>query len=46
MLLGVSVAQIYRFARRGELEMIKIGRSTRVTQASLDSYIAKRPVPK
>ena len=32
VLLGVSVAQIYRLARRGELDMLKIGRSTRVTQ--------------
>ena len=46
MSLNVSTTQIYRLTRKGELDMLKIGRATRVTQASLDSYIAKRPIPK
>ena len=45
VLLGVSTTQIYRLARRGELDLLKIGkRSTRVTQDSLNRFIenAKR----
>jgi excisionase family DNA binding protein len=39
--LGVSKSQIYRLCDSGELELVKIGpRGTRVTQASLDAYVA------
>ena len=43
--LGVSKTQLYRLARAGQIELLRVGqRSTRVTQASLDSYVknAKR----
>ena len=42
--LRVSESTIYRLGHRGEIEMLKVGRSTRVTQASLDRFIenAKR----
>lgn len=42
--LGVGRDTIYRLHSRGEIEMIKVGRGTRVTQASLDQYVknAKR----
>jgi excisionase family DNA binding protein len=45
--LEVSEATIYRLSKSGELELIKIGRGTRVTQASLDRYVANatRMVP-
>ena len=37
--LGVSRWMIYSLGERGELELVKIGRSTRVTQKSLDRYV-------
>jgi excisionase family DNA binding protein len=37
--LDVSRATIYRMAARGELEFVKIGRTTRVTSVSLDRII-------
>jgi len=45
--LGVSKDMIYRLGRDGKLEMLKVGRNTRVTQYSLDKYVqnAKRMVP-
>lgn len=38
--LDVSRATIYRLVSRGELEMVKIGTSTRLTSASIDRLIA------
>lgn len=46
--LGISKTQIYRLCDSGELEVVKIGpRGSRVTQASLDAYVAalKRKQP-
>jgi len=42
--LGVSESTIYELGKKGELEMVKVGRSTRVTQVSLEQYVrnAKR----
>jgi excisionase family DNA binding protein len=47
-MLKISAQTIYRLGQRGELELIKVGARTRVTQASIDHYIdnAKRVVPK
>jgi excisionase family DNA binding protein len=42
--LGVSLSTIYRLGSKHELELLKIGeRGTRVTQASLDRYVANAP---
>lgn len=38
--LDVSRATIYRLVGRGELEIVKIGTSTRVTGASIDRLIS------
>lgn len=38
--LDVCRATIYRMAARGELDLVKIGRTTRVTSASLDRIIS------
>jgi excisionase family DNA binding protein len=37
--LGVSKTQLYRLHEAGKIEMVKIGKATRVTQASLDLYL-------
>lgn len=38
--LDVSRATIYRLVGRGELDVVKIGTSTRVTAASIERVIA------
>jgi len=37
--LDVCRATIYRMASRGELELVKVGRATRITSTSLDRVI-------
>jgi excisionase family DNA binding protein len=37
--LDVCRATIYRMAARGELELVKVGRATRITSSSLDRVI-------
>jgi len=46
--LGGSTDTVYRLGKQGKLVLKKIGRNTRVTQASLDAYVknAKRVEPK
>jgi excisionase family DNA binding protein len=45
--LGVSESTVYRLGIKGELELIKVGGRTCVTQSSLSRYIknAKRVIP-
>lgn len=38
-LLDVCRATIYRMVNRGELEVVKVGRATRITSSSLDRII-------
>jgi len=38
-LLDVCRATIYRMVSRGELEIVKVGRATRITSASIDRII-------
>jgi excisionase family DNA binding protein len=38
--LDVCRATIYRLISRGELEMVKIGSTTRITGASIDRLVA------
>ena len=46
--LSVSPATIYRLGKTGELELIKIGRATRVTLTSIERYVknAEKMVPR
>lgn len=39
--LDVSVRTVYRLIRLGELKIVKVGRSTRVTARSIDEFIKK-----
>lgn len=39
--LDVSVRTVYRLIRLGELKIVKLGRSTRVTARSIDEFIKK-----
>jgi excisionase family DNA binding protein len=38
--LDVCRATIYRMIARGELEIVKVGRATRITSGSLDRIIS------
>ncbi|HAK91131.1 MULTISPECIES: helix-turn-helix domain-containing protein [Massilia] len=38
-LLDVCRATIYRMVSRGELELVKVGRSTRITSVSIERII-------
>lgn len=40
--LGVGVTKGYELISAGELEVIKIGRATRITVASLKAMVARR----
>lgn len=46
--LGVSQSQLYRLGIAGDIDLVKIGRNTRVTQASLERYVknAQKMIPK
>jgi len=39
-LLDVCRATIYRMVSRGELELVKVGRGTRITSASINRLIS------
>jgi excisionase family DNA binding protein len=45
-LLAVSVKLVYKLAARGELEVLKVGRTIRIRTASLQEFIARNTVPK
>jgi excisionase family DNA binding protein len=45
-LLSVSHAQLYRLIGRGRLDARKIGRSTVITKASIEKFIAELPPAK
>jgi hypothetical protein len=42
-ILSVSHAQLYRLIGRGRLDARKIGRSTVITKASIDKFVAELP---
>lgn len=41
-MIPVSPATGYRLIAAGELETFKVGRATRITLASLESYVARQ----
>lgn len=41
-MIGVGVTKGYELIKEGELETFKIGRSTRITTASIESFVARR----
>lgn len=40
--IGVGVTKGYELIGAGELEVIKIGRATRITVDSIEAYVARR----
>jgi excisionase family DNA binding protein len=43
--LAVSVKLVYKLVERGELEVVKVGRSVRILAASLQAFIARHTQP-
>lgn len=42
-MIGVRKTKMYELIAAGEIEAIKIGRSTMVLRASLEAYVARAP---
>lgn len=40
-MIGVGITKGYQLINDGELESFKIGRSTRITMASVESYVER-----
>lgn len=40
--IGVGVTKGYELINSGELDAFKIGRATRITMASIESFVARR----
>lgn len=46
-LLDISKTTVYKLINKGELELVKVGNSSRITASSVDLYIeSKKMIPK
>jgi excisionase family DNA binding protein len=43
--IGCGVTKLYELINAGELETYKVGRATRITLASIRSYVARQSAP-
>ncbi len=43
-IIGAGLTKVYELIGEGRLEALKIGRSTRVTDRSIDAYISSLPI--